>query len=139
METINEKSVQFEVTPKFDLNLNVTVEDIFVGQKETIYISTINLFNGNITVSINGENKTVNVINGTGNYTISNLEEGNYTVNVTFNGNDAFNAASKLVTFEVSPKYNLDLNIDVGDTWEGDEEKSLLILYLIMRSIFQFL
>ena len=114
------KSVQFEVTPKFDLNLTVSVEDIIEGQDETVKIHTIDIFNGNVTLSINGNNQTINIVNGTGNYTYNDMPTGNYTVTVSFNGNTEFNADSKTAKFEVLSKQNLNLNVIVENITEGN-------------------
>ena len=65
----DEKSVQFEVTPKFDLDLTVSIEDIIEGQNGNVKIHTIDIFNGNVTISLNGNNQTVNVVGGVGNWT----------------------------------------------------------------------
>ena len=128
----DEKSVQFEVTPKFDLDLTVSAADIIEGQSETVEIHTIDIFSGNVTISINGTNKTVEIHNGIGNYTIGEMDAGNYTATVSFNGNVEFNEASKSAKFEVHPKQNLNLTVSVSDI----EEDDMATIYISANPLF---
>ncbi|MEE0924664.1 MAG: right-handed parallel beta-helix repeat-containing protein [Methanobrevibacter sp.] len=116
----DEKSVQFEVTPKFDLDLTISVADIIEGQNETVEIHAIDLFDGNVTLSINGISNSVEILNGVGNYALGEMDAGNYTVTVSFDGNEGFNADSKSAKFEVVPKQDLNLTVTVSDIDEGD-------------------
>ncbi|MEE0925596.1 MAG: Ig-like domain-containing protein, partial [Methanobrevibacter sp.] len=115
------KSKSFEVKPKIDLDLNVNASDIFEGQDAVVNITSINTFTGNVTLSVNGADYTVEVINGIGNHAISGLPAGNHTVTVSFKGSDEFNSAEKSVSFEVKPKYGLDLNVNASDIFEGQD------------------
>ncbi|MEE0924610.1 MAG: Ig-like domain repeat protein, partial [Methanobrevibacter sp.] len=108
------KSVAFEVKPKQDLNLNVSVEDIFEGQNATVKITADKEFSGNVSLFINWENFFVSVVNGTGNHIISGLSIGNYTADVYFEGDYKFNFTENSVEFEVKPKAEppeIDINV----------------------------
>ena len=118
-----ERSVQFEVARNFDLDLTVSVEDIIEGQNETVKIHTIDIFNGNVTISLNGNNQTVNVVGGVGNWTYFEMPAGNYTVTVSFDGNASFNSDSKSAKFKVLPKQDLNLTVIVDDVDEGNMAK----------------
>ena len=115
-----EKTAKFEVKAKYNLNLNVNASDIFEGQDAVVNITTDNNFTGEVILSINGRNITVNVVNGVGNYAIQDLSADNYTATVSFKGNDKFNPTHKSVKFEVKPKYNIGLNVNVEDINEGN-------------------
>ena len=119
----DEKSVQFEVAPKFDLDLTVSVEDIIEGQNANVKIHTIDIFNGNVTISLNGNNQTVNVVGGVGNWTYFEMPAGNYTVTVSFDGNASFNSDSKSAKFKVLPKQDLNLTVIVDNVYEGNMAK----------------
>ena len=69
---------------------------------------------GNVTVSINGKTQTVPVIDGKAVVNISDLEPGNYTVDVTYSGDDKYPSASNSTSFEV-PKI-VDYPIDISNT-----------------------
>ena len=56
---------------------------------------------GEVTVTIDGENQTVPVVNGKAVVDISDLEPGNHTVNVTYPGDDKYSSASDSTTVEV--------------------------------------
>ena len=118
-----ERSVQFEVAYTFDLDLTVSVEDIIQGQNETVKIHTIDIFNGNVTISLNGNNQTVNVVGGVGNWTYFEMPAGNYTVTVSFDGNASFNSDSKSAKFKVLPKQDLNLTVIVDNVYEGNMAK----------------
>ena len=113
-------SFKFEVK-KYNPNLTVNVENIFVDQNATVNIAANSTFSGNVTVSVNGTKFTVKVSNGFGNYNVSGLAAGNYTVTVSFNGNDRFNSGKNSTTFIVN-KYTLDLNVNVEDIYAGQDE-----------------
>ena len=115
------KSKSFEVKPKIDLDLNINVSDIFEGQDAVVNITSNNTFTGKVTLSVNGADCTVEVINGVGNHAISGLPAGNHTVTVSFKGSNKFNATEKSVSFEVKPKYDLNLNVNVSDIFEGQD------------------
>ena len=119
------KSAKFEVHPKQNLNLTVSVSDIEEDDMATIYISANPLFDGEVKISINGtdiQNETLEIIDGKGTYQTMHLDAGNYTVTVSFDGNYAFNPDSKTARFEVKPekeKTDLKLTISVEDIFEG--------------------
>ena len=56
---------------------------------------------GEVTVTIDGENQTVPVVNGKAVVDISDLEPGNHTVNVTYPGDDKYSSASASTIVEV--------------------------------------
>ena len=100
-ETFNE----FTVSNKYIINSsNVNIREInvvpysnniFVGQDAVYNITVIAndgyVVNGFVTVSINGKNYNVSIINGNGSFSVSGLYEGNYSVNITYARDNTFN------------------------------------------------
>jgi cytochrome b involved in lipid metabolism len=71
---------------------------------------------GNVTVTIDGKDYVVPVIDGAAKMDISDLEPGNHTVDVTYNGDDKYNPASNSTTINI-PKthdYPMDITYDDG-------------------------
>ena len=97
-----------------DINLTVTAEPIVVGQDAEILITTIDSFNGNVTVVVNGKTETVTITNGAGSLTVSGLPAANHTVTVSFDGTDYFNAGEANTTLVVS-KVESEMNITFGE------------------------
>ena len=83
-----------------DIIIIPTNHSILVGQ-EGVFDITVNpnstnyKVNGYITVKINNKEFNVSIVNNTGSFTISNLEEGFYTIDVNYDGNAQFNSKFK--------------------------------------------
>ena len=117
------KETTFKVKPKYDLDLTVNVDDINEGNMATVTVTTNTTFDGDVKISINGEEETLEIIEGEGRYVAIGLDAGNYTVTVSFDGNKKFNATSKSAKFEVkptAPKTDLKLAVTVGDIYVGE-------------------
>ena len=76
---------------------------------------------GEVTVTIDGENQTVPVVNGKAIVDISDLEPGNHTVDVNYPGDDKYAPASDSITvaFDVTEKDGK-IVIDVPDDATGE-------------------
>ncbi len=85
-----------------DLDLTVTVENITVGEDAEIAIKAIDNFNGDVSVIVNGQKETITLTNGVGSLTVKDLPAGNYTVGVSFDGDDYFNDDEASTTLSVS-------------------------------------
>jgi hypothetical protein len=66
---------------------------------------------GNVTVNIDGKDYVVPVENGTAKLNISDLEPGNHTVNVTYNGDDKYSPASNSTTINVPKESDYPMNV----------------------------
>ena len=75
---------------------------IYVGQNATVEI-TVNpmisdyIVNDYVTVNVNNKNHNVSIINGKGSFTVYDLPEGQYAVNITYDGNNIFNPKNNTV------------------------------------------
>ena len=98
--------------------INVTVEDIFVGQTAEVKITADPQIVNQFTYTINGETYTSDA--GTITKTLSNLASGNYTVEVSYAGDARFASQNDVFTFEVkkiTPELAVSArNITVGET-----------------------
>nr|WP_295160685.1 Ig-like domain-containing protein [uncultured Methanobrevibacter sp.] len=100
---------------KVPASINVTVDDITVGENAVINIETPEDLCGNVTVTVDGKNYTVPVSGGKGTLVVSDLKPDNYTVDVAFDGCKKYEPASNSTTFEVSKVNTTESSIKVID------------------------
>ena len=118
---------------KVPSTVNVTAENITVGDKAVINISTPADLYGNVTVSVNGENHTVYVSGGQGTLVLYDLPVGNYTVEAIFDGSTKYEPSNNTAKFEVSPITVNDIEVfDLGNgsiaiVAEGIEEGNVTV------------
>ena len=105
------KSVDFIIKASADLSINVV--NIFVGEIEIVNIEINDAISTGVTVDFNGQ-YPVDLVNGKGKVTFSDLTAGNYTVKAMFEGNEYFLANETEATFSVS-KISLPDNIIIVD------------------------
>ena len=79
--TNSQNTTLFEIF-KVKNQLKVTVGDVEYGENATIYITSSE--KGNYTLTINGRDCAIINVNGTANYTLTNLAGGDYIVNITY-------------------------------------------------------
>ena len=106
-------SVNFDVL-KYNPNLNITSQDIFISDNETLKILTSDYFEGEVILSINGVNSTLFLNNKITNIEISSLTAGEYDVDLVFKGNAKFNPQNASTSFKVM-KYSTSLIVDITD------------------------
>lgn len=86
------------VVEKADSNIKLDVNSVNYGNRivANITLTTSNNapITGTVKITINNKNYTVNVVNGKGNIVIRNLDEGNYTITATFEGDNNYNESS---------------------------------------------
>jgi len=79
--------------------INVTVNDIFVGETAQITIDADSQIVNQFTYTINGETFTGDA--GTITKSLSDLKAGNYSVEIYYDGDGRFNSQNQVFTFEV--------------------------------------
>lgn len=98
--------------------INVTVNDIFVGETAQITIEADSQIVNQFTYTINGETFTGDA--GTITKSLSDLKAGNYSVEISYEGDARFNSQNQVFTFEVkklTPTLTASAeNITVGQT-----------------------
>ncbi|WP_407376208.1 Ig-like domain repeat protein [Methanobrevibacter sp.] len=112
-------SAKFEVD-KLDTAIHVSVEDIVYGQDAVVKIILDESATGNVTVSINGDNKTSVVENGQAILTVSKLDSGEKTVDVYYSGDNIFKPNTNSTSFNVA-KDTTPLNINVNSIMIGHD------------------
>ena len=106
---------KFNVT-KWDSFVNVSAQNIAVGDVEEIIFTVPGDATGNITVIINDKTYNVAVSGGIGRISIFKLHMGNYRINATYNGNYKYlTSTNNTITFKVA-KHSTEMEvIDEGN------------------------
>ena len=111
------------------INSTVTVEPVNItyGADETIKYNVTDGATGTVNITVTGPDgvtKTFNNVpieNGTVGVNVADLPAGNYTVNVTYNGDGNFNPSSAVANFSVS-KATPTVNVNATDIDYHDSE-----------------
>jgi len=98
---------------------NVTVKDNVYGNITKLIVEVPKNQTGNVTVKINNQTITKEVVNGTVEFEIENLDAGNWQANVTFNENRIYKQNSTLFNFTVL-QANLTANVTADNVTAFD-------------------
>lgn len=93
------KHINITVNP-INANLTVNIPKIEIGSNAIVNIE----INKEIAGKVLFDNNEIIIIDGKGNYTITNPSVGDHTVSVIFEGDNNFNADTKIVSFEVTKR-----------------------------------
>ena len=104
---------------KVTSSINVTAENITVGDKAVIFIETPQDLYGNVTVRVGGENYTVFVSGGKGTLVVPGLDVGEYVVNVTFDGSEKYEPVENSNIFNVNKVETTESDIKVINQGNG--------------------
>ena len=119
---------------KSNPNISIKTEDIMVGDDLTVRVRLPSDAGGNITVTINDIPQTKVIESATTSFTFTDLNAGNYTVNVSYSGDRKYESqnedaeitiskydSSTEVTFgEIEVSQDLNINILVSDGATGN-------------------
>ncbi len=105
-------------------NINYT-EDLKINL--TVFDEDSNLLNGNVSVLLNNNEFTVNLSNGKGNLTISNLIPDNYTLKLIYEGNENYSKSFNERNFTIN-KSSVNLSIDIEDITVGETGNAIIRL-----------
>ena len=104
----NVSYIKFNVSDNIYSNQNLFIN---VG----LYDENSNFINGTLLISVNDQIKTLNVVNGIGRISFSNIVPGNHVLSIVYDGNDNYFKAFNQTPIKIK-KYQIDLTIhDVGD------------------------
>ena len=106
----NKSSKTFEIH-KYNATVNIEASDIWTHEDEIIEIILPEDATGNITITLNNESYTSQIDKGIVKFNISDLNEGNYTVNATYSGDNKYNTQNNSTTFTVKLNYPI-INAD---------------------------
>ncbi|MBR0270466.1 MAG: Ig-like domain repeat protein [Methanobrevibacter sp.] len=107
---------------KLNTTVDVEVKNITKDMSEVINITLNDTASGEVLIDLNGTVYHKYLENGKANLTVSDLTDGNYTVIVTYLGDNYFNDNSTTVYFTVS-KLSTDLIINASDIIVGHDLK----------------
>ena len=105
------------------VNSTISVDDIVikVGENALIKVILPADANGTVTITVNGKTETIDVVAGEPvELNVSDLGSGNYGVDVTYSGNEKYNANSTTATITVDKKA-LDIKVSVSDINVGEK------------------
>ena len=103
-------------------NINYT-EDLEINF--TVFDEDSNLLDGNVIILLNNKEYSLNLINGKGNLTISNLIPDNYTLKLIYEGNDDYNKAFDEKNFTIN-KSSINLSIDIENVTFGEDGNAII-------------
>ena len=90
------------LTNILNATMNVTADDITEGENLTVNVELPGDATGNVTATVDGVNFTSDVVNGTATITVPDLHVGNYTVPVTYSGDDKYDPNTKEINVTVN-------------------------------------
>ena len=107
---------------KSAVEMNVVAQNVTYGENVpiTVFIDA----EGNVTIKYDGGEDTKDIENGKVEFELD-LNAGNYTINVTYNGNDKLNATSAAVNVTVA-KADPNITVEVKDIVYGDVEHIII-------------
>ena len=97
---------------KLNPTMDLTAEDIIEGENATINVALPIDATGNVTTKFNGKTYSSKVENGKAIITIPDLEYGNYTLPITYSGDDLYNPTVTTVNITVNKNT---VNINAGN------------------------
>ena len=100
--------------------IKVDVSDVEVGQNTTVVVTLPEDAQGSVTITIDGENYTFEVIDGIATKNITINKPGNHTVNVVYNGDNNYNSVMDSANFTVSRVSNYNMTIDADNITVGE-------------------
>ena len=104
---------------KAEPKIEISVNDVNYGDDIIAVVTGVNV-TGNVTVTVNNKNYTVEILNNTGNVTIDKLDVGNYTAVVVFDGNANITGLTNETEFNVY-KASANMTVDIGESIAGHD------------------
>ena len=101
--------------------VNVTADDIYVGEDAIIKVSLTPDATGNVTLTIDGKKYTVNITGGKGHLTVPGLKAGLKNVTVKYEGDEHYLPSENSTTFNVK-KIKPPIDVDSEDIYVGEDE-----------------
>ena len=113
--TYNGVSATINFTSKCSIpDVNISAEDILVGDTANIVVSLPSAATGNVTLRVGNTTKTEEVKNSKATFSISGLPAGNYTVEANYTGNEIFISTVQTANLTVN-KHNSTTELSHGD------------------------
>ena len=123
------------IVKKLNPNMDITAEDITEGENATINVELPIDATGNVTTTVNGKTYSSPVDNGKSIITIPDLEYGNYTLPVTYSGDDKYNSLTNDVNLTVKEDEIIVSAPDLTKYYSGNERFTVNVAYANGRAI----
>ena len=118
----NSTNVTVTVRNRENPTINVSADEVIAGQNTTISVELPEDATGNVTATVNGETFVSPVVDGKANITIPDLDAGNYTVPVSYSGDEKYKNVTKDVNLTVDENYSVYISApDVTKYYHGSE------------------
>jgi hypothetical protein len=113
-----------------DYVIDVTAQDITFGENETIVIVLpADVDATQLVVKVDGIERDYTIVNGVATVVVPNLAGGTHMVNVTYKGDDKYNAKDNNGTlFKVNPTADYDIEISVLNDTYGKDTTFIVVL-----------
>ena len=105
--------------PKHESPININVNDISVGDKATITVEVPDKSTGTVTIEIDGEKYTKEIVNGVATFEVENLTAGDKSVSAVYEGDSNYARNFTSGQFKVS-KVNSNLAVEIDDAKVGE-------------------
>ena len=115
----SENEFYFEVD-KLKSSFTVNVSNITYGNDAIVNVNINDDATGNITVTVDGKSFSSKINNGKATITIPNLNAGQKIMNITYTGDNNYNASSVIHEFNIA-KAKIDFNITSNDVKVGKD------------------
>ena len=107
---------------KQNATMDIGTGEVVEDENSTITINLPKDATGNVTAVVEGNEYTAPVVNGTANIAVPGLRPGNYSVPVTYSGDDKYNHATEKITYTVEvDKSDIISAPDVTKYYKGSE------------------
>ena len=117
--TANNEVQKINISTKQDPIINITVNDVIVGNDVVVKVDITSGATGNFTFTIGNKTQTVAISNGKASAIFKGLASGNYTVKVEYSGDDNYNANQSTANFMVFKISDYNMDISVSEIKEG--------------------
>ena len=104
---------------KIDSTIAINVEDIKVGENATIIVNLDSDATGNVTITLDNQNYTVDINEGQTIKVIGGLKAGTYDVFVKYIGDNNYNSAQNTTKFTVLKISDYNMDVTVPEFKEG--------------------
>ena len=98
----------------------INVNDIVVGENATIDVFVNKNATGNVVVSVNNKNTTVNIKDGKASLIVSDLPVGKYDIVVKYSGDANYGASTNITSFNVGKIAKYDIDVDISRVQSGE-------------------
>ncbi|MEE0025829.1 Ig-like domain repeat protein, partial [Methanobrevibacter sp.] len=120
---------------KVNPTMDTSADEITEGENATINVELPIDATGNVTTTVNGKTYSSPVDNGKAIITIPDLEYGNYTLPVTYSGDDKYNSLTKDVNLTVKEDEIIVSAPDLTKYYSGNESFNVNVAYANGRAI----